>query len=1058
MKNYIFLVLGIFVFFPFTTEAIHTLTVPQFDSLSAYEKLPSYVGYCNYSKSDSKTFSDGPYRLLYSVYAGGMVERDDTWAAHLTVNGETSQLYTYGNCKCSTDPESGCAGTDNVYWLPIFQDSGSNQTDTVTVTGDANNKAGFVVAFQGYQTMTRWKLCDAKQVAINGACRDVTGNIESDKTSCGVGCSPRISWSSEFAENVFVKKNGSMWLSGPQNNGFTDYLSQEGTNTYVLYGTASNGNNAPQEFELDRVEVNVRPFNSPTCTPSSTTPDQNSLVIFTASQGDGSNYSWEAPNGIPDRSTVDTRQFSTSYNTTGTKTVTVTSAGLSGECSIEVRPSVSTSQTNPKLDLKINNSDGPVTVVYPAPISVVWTSSNVSNCIASGDTGTWSGPKQTSGSFSQTQSSPPNQDITRTWTLTCTTLSGSQMSDSVVVTLSPPPPGFTCGASVSPMEVNVGDEVTFNVWSSPTTGHRYSWHGTDPNGNNVNDQAGSGQNGVERYRVYQPGTYTRWVHVEKNGVHGACDSRNYTGTIALVVKQPGDDGGGGGGNESLYYGCTGATDTSFGFGTGCSEYSSYISPTKTPYRGSAGQNTCMQNCEPEPVKCPPDCPPPPPPPPQSVTLKAATNGRSNFGGDWHNPFEGKKPLKNVDLWASPGISQSVANQAVAYRFYCNSGGTITTTLPVIQGTKQAVALDLCNYDNTGSYTAKAVALGHPYFGPYCGWFGNYGTPFPCTELGDGTVAITVTPPAPPPQDFTITNFLWSIQSGTPRYRADYDYDNNTFLNKTDADILAQVAGRLQQCPQNKNCDVNNSNNPPDPTRATIGDAFAYSIYLQTYNVQVNTNAASNAKANISLSSSGGATVSFTSNAPSGYSVFPSSVVVSGNNGSAELRLPTLRSERSYSITVTGTAGGGTTRTSSPITLNVTAPVRLSSTPDFSLNKLRDVFVNVVGTQPVTSNSSKITVSVFDGFSSNVNLSVQSVSPALPGARFNFSDSSLTPSEFATGSDFTVTIPSNTAPGVYTIKIQGADGGLVRTTRDCTGSSDCDIRLNVNTRDPSFREI
>ena len=453
--------------------------------------------------------------------------------------------------------------------------------------------------------------------------------------------------------------------------------------------------------------------------------------------------------------------------------------------------------------------------------------------------------------------------------------------------------------------------------------------------------------------------------------------------------------------------------------------------------------------------CEPD--EPPPPPPQAVILKAATDGQDYNGtgpipsGDWQSPLQGFKPLYDVDLWASPG-NQQVNNEIVKYQFDCTSDGIIEAERFPRRwwegGNGQSAVADLCSYRSSGNYTATDIALGNimGFNGDWCKSRSMW-----CTEIGRGTVAIQVNNP---PENFTITDVLWNIQSGTSQYRADYDYDNNSVLNRVDRDVLSQVAAKTKQCPQNKNCDLNNSGS------VTIQDVLAYTDYLKIYEVQIGTISANNAKAGIYLSSSGGATVALTSNAPSGHSIVPSSIVVGGGGtGSSELRLPTLNSAQNYSITVTGVAGGGTTFTSSPLTLRVVdSSSSMSSQPDFVLNKNRDIFVNIVGTQAVTSNVAKITVGTFDGFSSNINLSVQSVSPVLSGATFSFSDSSLTPSEFSTGSDFSVTVPASTAPGVYTIKIRGADGGLVRPTRDCTSGSDCDIRLNVTIKDPSFREI
>ncbi|OGN22557.1 MAG: hypothetical protein A2918_02235 [Candidatus Yanofskybacteria bacterium RIFCSPLOWO2_01_FULL_42_49] len=71
----------------------------------------------------------------------------------------------------------------------------------------------------------------------------------------------------------------------------------------------------------------------PACSPSSQTASTDQTVNFSASDGDG-NFSWSAPDGSPTSGTGS--NLSTVYSTAGTKTVTVTSAGQSDDCSVDV--------------------------------------------------------------------------------------------------------------------------------------------------------------------------------------------------------------------------------------------------------------------------------------------------------------------------------------------------------------------------------------------------------------------------------------------------------------------------------------------------------------------------------------------------------------------------------------------------------------------------------------------------------------------------------------------------------------------------------------------------
>lgn len=144
------------------------------------------------------------------------------------------------------------------------------------------------------------------------------------------------------------------------------------------------------------------------------------------------------------------------------------------------------------------------------------------------------------------------------------------------------------------------------------------------------------------------------------------------------------------------------------------------------------------------------------------------------------------------------------------------------------------------------------------------------------------------------------------------------------------------------------------------------------------------------------------------------------------------------------------SGTGTCAVSMTQVKNVTATFNVSvSPPDFTFNSSNAIYATLIGSPSQTSNSTTITIIPSNGFNDNINLSVQSVSPALAGATYNFSDSTLTSSEYSSGSTFSVTLPSTTPAGTYTIIIRGADGGLIRTIN---------VNLNVEVFSPGWMEI
>src|SRR3989344_106143 len=88
------------------------------------------------------------------------------------------------------------------------------------------------------------------------------------------------------------------------------------------------------------------------------------------------------------------------------------------------------------VDLKVNDSDGPVTIALGDSVVWSWTSRNVSSCVLS-----WTGP--TSGSLNEpttgSLTTSPNPVGAYVMTMTCRTPSGSNVSDSVNLTVTDTP-------------------------------------------------------------------------------------------------------------------------------------------------------------------------------------------------------------------------------------------------------------------------------------------------------------------------------------------------------------------------------------------------------------------------------------------------------------------------------------------------------------------------------------------------------------------------------------------------------------------------------------------
>lgn len=128
----------------------------------------------------------------------------------------------------------------------------------------------------------------------------------------------------------------------------------------------------------------------------------------------------------------------------GTATITATSGSVTSNNSIATVNASGGYIPPPTVDIKANNSDGPITVASGASTSLSWTSTNASSCTASifapgawpvgnsGSTINWSGSRPTSGYQATSLIGP----FSVKYILTCTSSSGVTVSDSVTVNAS----------------------------------------------------------------------------------------------------------------------------------------------------------------------------------------------------------------------------------------------------------------------------------------------------------------------------------------------------------------------------------------------------------------------------------------------------------------------------------------------------------------------------------------------------------------------------------------------------------------------------------------------
>lgn len=147
--------------------------------------------------------------------------------------------------------------------------------------------------------------------------------------------------------------------------------------------------------------------------------------------------SWSSTNAA---SCTASGSWSGSQSTAGSQAINTVPAGVytySISCSNPAGTATDSVTVNvyglPTIDVKVNNQNGPLTFTEPASYTVTWSSTNASSCQAEGNL---TGPIGVSGSS-------PFSGVLQgdyTYTVRCTSPTGSQVVDTVQVRVNPSPP------------------------------------------------------------------------------------------------------------------------------------------------------------------------------------------------------------------------------------------------------------------------------------------------------------------------------------------------------------------------------------------------------------------------------------------------------------------------------------------------------------------------------------------------------------------------------------------------------------------------------------------
>jgi len=229
-------------------------------------------------------------------------------------------------------------------------------------------------------------------VTVNIKANDSDGPIEIDYNT-----NATLKWSSTGADSC-VASGG--WSDGKDLNNDTGVSTGNLTASTTFTLKCSNS----LEDKSDSVTVNVKdkPIDVPAPTVNLKANDTHQSITITS--GSSATLKWSTANAV---SCTAKDGWSGSKETSGTQStgsltssktytlVCLNSEGVSGSDKVSVN--VKNQPLAPTVDLKANNSDGPITVNYSSSVGLSWTSQNATSCTASG---AWSGDKSTSGSES----------------------------------------------------------------------------------------------------------------------------------------------------------------------------------------------------------------------------------------------------------------------------------------------------------------------------------------------------------------------------------------------------------------------------------------------------------------------------------------------------------------------------------------------------------------------------------------------------------------------------------------------------------------------------------
>ncbi len=194
------------------------------------------------------------------------------------------------------------------------------------------------------------------------------------------------------------------------------------------------------------------------------------------------------------------------------------------------------------VDLKVNNSNGPVTIARDAALTASWSGTNLSTgtnpCTATANptTNTWTGTKPTSGSgVALDNTTPANTPVTRVYTITCATSSGGTATDSVTVTVVPPPAVIIrANGNAGTVYVNINEPLSLTWESSNTTSCSASVPSSNPAITSWSGAKATNNSSGENHNADTAASNTITYRITCNGVTGSSPNTSASDVTVVV--------------------------------------------------------------------------------------------------------------------------------------------------------------------------------------------------------------------------------------------------------------------------------------------------------------------------------------------------------------------------------------------------------------------------------------------------------------------------------------------------------------------------------------------